>query len=463
MNKLRRFIQKPSLWLPLAATALVIMTVVVGYVHLYAQQDALNTASLRVKSWFSVVVDPQIEDTDNNLVPAAQYGLLGPIESKDGGELFSFVSGASEEPCWGNVVGSPNASPEYISTAWVEHSPSLEEVSLWTGTRDNPADPLVLAIREDVQQAVFEALESYGVDGTVLAWDESGHIQCMVSSSKKYPENNLNLHTLSPGSIMKPITLLLCELQGVDTTAHSLVCTGSYTLQDGSVVHCSGTHGLLQGGGAGLAKSCNCFFASMIETLDPNATRSLLLEMGFDIRNGEETLPGREVFTGSQDIMYQLPRAKSTLVIKNTFDFESTFNLIGQTSNDANPVHLLWVLSAIMEGKPQMAVPALDSSSPPVYQPLLPSQDPEIVQAALEKVSTAWQQAYLQYDDQLYGHCSICKTGTTQLGADGETVAKRLAGQLTDGTYFLISATTKQTAIPAELAKVLAQSLAQTE
>lgn len=445
----------PSYWLPITAMCLLSLMFTVGFGHIYNQAEALADASFSEKKHFSIVVDPEIKPTkdkpDANMVMADHYALMGPIESADGVELFTPLK-KTEERCWSNVVGD-HTSVEYIACAWAKTCPV--EWSLWGGTRDNPAPPLTLSIGNDVQKTLYAAMENLNVGGEVLAWDEDGQILCMVSRNPALALNNTLTHSHSPGSILKPVSLLLLELQRIDTSI-VVDCTGSYKLPDGNEVKCHATHGTVSGAEEALALSCNVFFAHLIQELDPTLASTHLLDMGFTVND----MPGRDLFADSEDVLAYLTLAPSRVTLSPAWTFESTWSLIGQTSVEVNYLHLLWVLSCIAENSLEMPIPSLDTNSPVVRESLLTTDDTEAARKALQAVSAAWDKAFLHYDQEIYAFCSLAKTGTTQLGASGSIPGKRLAGRLRDGSFFLIAVdNTSDSNIPAELARTLAQAL----
>lgn len=467
---------EPTIWLPLFAVAAVLFLFIWGITYLFSQQeDALREASYAEKRWFSVMVDPSVpvdpEDPGSakNVVENPNFAMVGSVYSADGSELFSPARDSACPPAWYNLIGYPGMGDRYITSTY-EPLFLPSSISLFTGTKASHPEflSLTLTIPGSIQETMYQVMTQAGVEGSCFAFDTAtGETLAMVSTTAE-AGLNANLYACSPGSTFKPITLLLAARQGIDLSSLLHTCTGSYTLRaDGTSIHCTGVHGSLDAVHA-LANSCNCWFAALCETLDPVQARKDLLEMGFTVSDGQQDTPGRSLSTSQSrdgaDPMDFLPRSSSRVVLHGTWDFESVFNLIGQTSVQVNPVHISYILSCIAAGKNEAPFPHLKltpvSGPNEVLFPDTPDED------ALAFTSQLWKDAFAAGYGGEYGRLDLAKTGTTQVVNSGFTdTQKRLTGRI-GTTFFYITVDNYQTSggtlavLPLDLANALAGVLA---
>lgn len=465
---------EPTIWLPLFTAAAVLFLFLWGVVFIFSQQEeALQDASYAEKRWFSLKVDPSVPvDPENpgsakNVVENPSYAMVGPVYSADGIELFS-PARDSACPAWYSLIGFPGMGERYLTCTY-EPLFLPNSISLFTGTRGSHPESLslTLTIPDSIQETMYQAMTQAGVQGNCFAFDTAtGETLAMVSTTAE-AGLNANLYSGSPGSTFKPVTILLAARQGIDLSSRQHTCTGSYTLQaDGTCINCTGVHGSLDAVHA-LANSCNCWFAALCEKLDPVQTCKDLLEMGFTVSDGEQDTLGRSLSTyqtqNGGDPMDFLPRSASRVVLHGTWDFESVFNLIGQTSVQVNPIHMSYVLSCIAAGENEALFPHLKltpfSGPKEVLFPDTPDED------ALAFTSQLWKQAFAAGYGQEYGRLDLAKTGTTQVVNGGFTdTQKRLTGMI-GTTFFYIAVDNHQTSsgtlgvLPLDLANTLAGAL----
>ena len=261
-----------------------------------------------------------------------------------------------------------------------------------------------LSIYPSVQEGISEFMRNNNMIGSVFAYRPSnGDIYCMASTpgwtgwsergeSNKLPgkgsEMNKNFGSFTSGSTMKPITLFLLKVQGVDLrnalkfevkrdeeeqiAADKRQCkktkTGgvvdSYFLKadinkEQAVCCSSARHvGHEQDVEEGLGNSCNSFFAMSAELLDLEKTKKTLEDMDFyveeyvDPKKGPaETKPLSLKHPGIIDkILYTknaLPLNKTKATLRETpLNFNNAQNFIGEGNLLVSPIDMA-VLTAL--------------------------------------------------------------------------------------------------------------------
>ena len=150
-----------------------------------------------------------------------------------------------------------------------------------------------LSIDAELCKTAYAALA--GRKGAVLLSDyETGEILCMVSSPSYDPTvgfdetnpwydsvyiNRCLGAAYTPGSVFKLVTLAAAIENIDDLYDRSFTCTGS-TEVDGSIIHCTGTHGE-QTIEQALADSCNCAFAELSLELGGSTLEKYAEKFGF--------------------------------------------------------------------------------------------------------------------------------------------------------------------------------------
>jgi membrane peptidoglycan carboxypeptidase len=425
-------VQHHTHWVPVVMADILAIIAVVGIVRIYANGGAaVASMNATERKQISVTVDDaQTDYTKNSIVDP--YTIVGTVATQDGTVLFSSIVGAADaSPAFANLLGYINYGEEnstqtryLINNYYDELLPDLE-YSAWSGFTYDACSTLTLTISTQTQEAMYEYLTEHNVEGCVFAYNyNSGEISCMVStpgldwSEAEKPEGshiNKVLYNTTPGSTMKLITLLLLESQGVDPSELYFTCAQSYTLKaDGQTVVCTGSHGNISGITA-IGKSCNCWFAQAVETLDLSEAKTTLQEMGFQVNE-----------TGDSRVsLGKIPRSNTQIQMGSTWDFDSVWALIGQGSTLVSPIDMATIAAAI----------ATDGVA---ASPKLFVEDETITwnygnknQTLFREVQGIWEDGYEENysSDQYSSLITSAKTGTAdELSADENRTQKLLCG-----------------------------------
>ena len=301
--------------------------------------------------------------------------------------------------------------------------PDEKELSKKGERRISENGEYTLSIYPSVQEGMTEFMRNNDMVGSVFAYRPSnGDIYCMASTpgwtgwsergeNNKLPEKgsetNKNFSSFTSGSTMKPLTLFLLKVQGVDLQNDLKFEVGhddsqvtdikkrckkgrvdSYLLKADVIkekpVCCAANHaGHVQDVYEGLGNSCNSFFAKSAELLDLEKAKETLEAMDFyaeeyvDPRKGPaETKPGSLKHPGVIDkILYTknaLPLNRTRATLKETaLNFNNAQNFIGEGNLLVSPIDMA-VLTALF-GKlsedenskvyfPRIWLPACDES-----------------------------------------------------------------------------------------------------
>jgi len=246
--------------------------------------------------------------------------------------------------------------------------------NFWDGIQKFPDNEIskngeyTISIYPSVQEGMSKFMIDNNMQGSVFAYRPSnGDIYCMASApgwierEKNHPEfpkdgaqMNNNFYSFTPGSTMKPVTLLILKDQGIDlnilkfAVKHEESGYGgdSHILEDGSAAHCSAVHSQKeQSASEGLGNSCNSFFAMSAELLDLEKAKNTLEEMDFYV----------EEYTGDPKKTKKYKRAIDKILYnQSVFPLEKTMkhsfrnvqNFIGEGNLLVSPIDMA-VLTAL--------------------------------------------------------------------------------------------------------------------
>ena len=250
-----------------------------------------------------------------------------------------------------------------------------------------------LSIYPSVQEKMFQFMSDNNMVGSVFAYRPSnGDIYCMAStpgwSEREYKYNgdkvfrkgkdgyyyadrgekeelpkdgaqmNKNLYSFTPGSTMKPLTLLVLKDQGKNLDNLKFTVTGddkgwvkgdSYYLKHGDnmAIHCSMHHDNKeeQSASDGLGNSCNSFFAKSAEELDLKKAKKTLEDMGFFVEEYEGDPKESTVdeikkrYTRSID---NIPYNQNALPLEKTMEHSrrNVINFIGEGNLLVSPIDM---------------------------------------------------------------------------------------------------------------------------
>lgn len=272
------------------------------------------------------------------------------------------------------------------------------------------------------QQRLREAFGDY--NGALFAYNyKTGEIYTVLSLPTSHMEN-LAFGTYSSGSTMKVVTLVAALTQNPELQNFTYTCTGAFKPVSGKNITCDGKHGKVDMTTA-IGKSCNCYFAALIQELDVDTTRDILTSLGF---NSIEDKKG----TGS---IGKLTYSTGFATFKATTSFDEIWKLIGQ-GNTVSLVDMARIAGAVANGG--------SSADPYVVQSIYdPNEDTYIIEGPTVNVSqlvdpdTAdllagmWSEAvrkhYHTRKVPLDARVTYAKTGTAELtDADGKEYHNRL-------------------------------------
>lgn len=400
-----------------------------GVIRIYALGgEAISSLTLAERKALSTTVDISVQDYSANTVPDL-YSLYGTITTADGVALFGpTVDQTSLSPAFASLIGlvseDNSTQTRYVANNYLDILlPDDIDYSPLTGIPSGAAAELTLTISNTTQESMYSWLTEKGVEGCVFSYDyNTGQVTCMVStpgaswgdsSAAEGSYINKNLYNTTPGSTIKLMTLLLLFLQEYDPAELTFNCSGSYNLQaDGEAVTCTGIHGTLDGIEA-LGYSCNCWFAQSIELLNLTQVSEALKEMGFQVNNNALSSLG------------SIPRSSTCVTLGTTWNFESVWSLIGQSSTLVSPIDMA-VLAAQCAADGAAALPRLLTSEEAEV-----SEFGEKHSEIFKQLGELWRQAYEDYYpvENYSTLITAAKTGTAdELGTDGERTQKTLIG-----------------------------------
>ena len=215
----------------------------------------------------------------NENVYAGGLLLTGTVTDRSGTVLAdvtdgkrTFAADAETRTACLHAVGDPEGN--IGSGALVAMADRLSGYNPVTGVTTGGGE-VQLSIDAELCKTAYASLA--GRKGAVLLSDyETGEILCMVSSPSYDPTvgfdetnpwydsvyiNRCLGAAYTPGSVFKLVTLAAAIENIDDLYDRTFTCSGS-TEVDGSIIHCTGTHGE-QTIEQALANSCNCAFAEL--------------------------------------------------------------------------------------------------------------------------------------------------------------------------------------------------------
>ncbi|MBR5312125.1 MAG: hypothetical protein IKU40_04505 [Clostridia bacterium] len=401
-------------------------------------------------------------------------GVYGTITDRTGQALME--KGTIAEPeLYGNLISRKGGSDNSLYVRYGKEF--LPDFSLFHGihlydddSEDGVTEGNVLRttlLSSAFQRQIADAFE--GNDGCCFSYNYvTGEIYTALSlPSAAYDSGNLKSGTLVnqcfggryvPGSTMKIIASLLAAKQDKDILGLVHTCTGSLQLPDGTIVYCAGIHGTVDFAGA-LGHSCNCYFARIIQQLDPAETAETLSDMGFSVNT--ETRGYREVG--------KLSRTDSSVQFRNNASFQDVWGLIGQGDSLVNVMDMCRIAGAAANNG-EAAIPYL-------VEEITDSRSGEVISRAdsgkterLFSGKTAgyvrenWQSAY-----QTYYICrgypetvSYAKTGTAEVTIDGrDTHNSLLMGVIEERNtaFFIVVEDTMDSSAALRIARALGNAV----
>lgn len=270
--------------------------------------------------------------------------------------------------------------------------------------------------------------EAFGTyEGSVFAYNyKTGEVYVMLSLPSVSPEKAPGgrskseiLGTFQPGSCFKVIAAACALSQNPDLRSHTYTCTGTHSLGDGTTVTCGYVHNGPLTLSDAIGKSCNCYFASLIQQFDVAQTRTILNRMGITVR----TL-GTKVPTKTID---RIPRDTSSTVFGDSERYADVWSMIGEIDNTSNLLELACLAGAIANGgssaDPYMVESLYNPSAEEyTYQAeqgrMLDLMDAEAAEATDRLWSTATEKYYRSGKNQLDPRISHGKTGTSEIGQE---------------------------------------------
>lgn len=443
-------------------TALVLVAVsLFGLFRVYAKaQQAADSLTLPERAALSSKIDMQTDDFDNNVVEKTARSLYGTLLTSDGEVLVDLTSSNTNTPALGSLLGTLNA----IDVSDTRYFLNNYKESIFPAVRYNalngfnsPDGTVTLTIDSRVQNSIYQKMVDLGIYGSVTLYNHvTGEIKALCSTPGLGEKNaageavegsfiNKCLYRTSPGSTQKILTLFLAESQGIDVANTRFSCNGAYTLQDGTVVRCSGVHGQLINGETAVGKSCNVFFAQLIEKLSVNQTYEQLYDMGWTVNGLSKD--GEDVFQ-----IGNLPIDRSSLTWTSNNTFVSVWSLIGQCEAMASPLQMVELAGNCATGG-NAAVPRLTT-----HEAITKSGYGAYAEA-FQRAWSVWTAGFQQcYSSKDYGVCTAAKTGTSDQLA-GETHKLLLAVIGDYSVYIVIENYLQSRVMPYQLLPTIEQSI----
>ncbi len=390
-------------------------------------------------------------------------GVTGRIEDRFGQPIYRDGE-VSDYKVFGNLIGYKDR---------IHNSLVYRYSDLLTSAKINPilglssmeAESRVMhttLLSEESQKELAKFFDTKS--GCCFAYNyETGEVYTALSLPAYEPDaagttyiNRCFDSTYIPGSTMKVVTAALAVDQGKNVTWTFYSCKGSYTLSNGDKINCTGTHGWLDFAGA-IGRSCNCYFAQLIEDLNLDQALETLEELGFSV-NKEE---------GKKGALDRLIKAGSTANITNTVSFKNVWGLIGQGHTEVNAVDMAMIAAAVVNGG-ETATPYIVSSvvNPNREDEVLYQAEPEtkklLEKKTADKTARFWEWAVDRYyydNKDLNSRISHAKTGTAEQG-DGN-VDNLLMGVIESSktAFYIVVEDGRYSNLPVTIANKLAELL----
>lgn len=206
-----------------------------------------------------------------------------------------------------------------------------------------------MTISGELQKIAQEAMGNR--KGTVGVYNyKTGEILCAVTTPNYDPDhvpdiegdttgayegaylNRFTQVSYVPGSIFKIVTTAAALETVKNAEDLEFTCTGTYRIGADDVT-CSGVHGTINMGTA-LAKSCNCYFAQLVETIGGDTLREYVDKL---------QVAEPVVFDG-------ITTSSGKFDIDNAADVEIAWSGIGQYTDLVNPCRFMTLMGAIAGG-----------------------------------------------------------------------------------------------------------------
>ncbi len=432
-----------------------------GIFRVYANaQKAADSLTLSERASLSSKIDIEEENFENNVVEKKARSLYGTLRTSDGEVLVDLTHSNTNTPALGSLLGTLNS----IDVSDTRYFLNNYKESIFPAVRYNalngfnsPDGTVTLTIDSRVQNSIYQKMVDLGIYGSVTLYDfKTGEIKALCSTPGLGEKNaageaaegsfiNKCLYRTSPGSTQKILTLFLAESQGINVANTRFSCNGAYTLQDGTVVRCSGVHGQLINGETAVGKSCNVFFAQLIEKLSVNQTYEQLYDMGWTVNGLSKD--GENVFQ-----IGNLPIDRSSLTWTSNNTFVSVWSLIGQCEAMASPLQMVELAGNCATGG-NAAVPRLTT-----HEAITKSGYGAYAEA-FQRAWSVWTAGFQQcYSSKDYGVCTAAKTGTSDQLA-GETHKLLLAVIGDYSVYIVIENYLQSRVMPYQLLPTIEQSI----
>ncbi len=423
-------------------------------------QKAADSLTLSERASLSSKIDIEEENFENNIVEKKARSLYGTLRTSDGEVLVDLTHSNTNTPALGSLLGTLN-SIDVSDTRYFlnNYKQSIFPHVSWNAVNGftSPDGTVTLTIDSRVQNSIYQKMVDLGIYGSVTLYDfKTGEIKALCSTPGLGEKNaageaaegsfiNKCLYRTSPGSTQKILTLFLAESQGINVANTKFSCNGAYTLQDGTVVRCSGVHGQLINGETAVGKSCNVFFAQLIEKLSVNQTYEQLYDMGWTVNGLSKD--GENVFQ-----IGNLPIDRSSLTWTSNNTFVSVWSLIGQCEAMASPLQMVELAGNCATGG-NAAVPRLTT-----HEAITKSGYGAYAEA-FQRAWSVWTAGFQQcYSTKDYGVCTAAKTGTSDQLA-GETHKLLLAVIGDYSVYIVIENYLQSRVMPYQLLPTIEQSI----
>lgn len=326
------------------------------------------------------------------------------------------------------ILSNGNTDSTYTLAYKFGHELAAQTVSLLSGYSLDAVkvDGSNLATTLLPGEALVTLREAFGeYDGTIFAYNyKTGEVYVMLSLPSVSPEKadggkriNSNLGTYMPGSCFKIVTAACALAQDPELEQFTYTCTGSHPLDDGTTITCGGRHGGPLTLTDAIGKSCNCFFAALINRFDVEQTREILGDMGITLRTGKTAAP-----TTTID---RIKRETSSTVFGDPSRHEDVWSMIGEVSNTANLIDLATIAGAIANGGSSAAPYLVESIYDPnterfTYQAKQGDMMELLPRDTAERTEKVWSDAtegyYRSGNNTLSSLISHGKTGTSEIG-----------------------------------------------
>ena len=281
-----------------------------------------------------------------------------------------------------------------------------------------------LTVDADACGAAYEAMG--GCKGACIVYNyKTGEVLCSVSTPTYDPSDppkltednaeeyegvyldNVLSSTYTPGSTFKIITAASAIENIKDIDKRTFTCTGSYEVL-GKTITCEHAHGELSFEQA-FADSCNCAFAQIAIELGDKKLKATAEEFGFNHRG--YTMSG-------------IPLAVSTYDAVGAGDNYLAWSGIGQYTDLANPAHMAMICAAIANGGTAVS-PYIVEDDGTLLNTLgirtNKAGDVKMISPDVaSRLKTLMNAAFEGYGVYIAGLRCCTKTGTAELGTDGD-------------------------------------------